>query len=380
MNIFVLGREKELCLTELEASTGDIRLINDEIAESKNEISIDKLGGSIKTGEIIYSGVSNLAKLQSCIIEHIAKSDFKSKFSFGLSYYGKTKINLGPIGIKIKKELKNSGLKPRLVIAKEDNKLNAASVKHNKLIEKGFEFIIIQNNSSMDIAVCTGVQDIDSYSKRDYDKPCRDRKVGMLPPKLSQIMINLTRPKPSTLIVDPFCGSGGLLIEASLMGYESEGSDISEEMITCSKKNVEWFNDNFKRTRAIKINSAKDATQLKYPKQSYNIATEGFLGTNFLSKPTKQLVTEQLPELKKLYLDFFKNLLNQETMPNSICICFPFWKFQDGTLQLNLIDEISNLGYTISEFKSVRQGILSYHREGQFTGRQIVVFKPNKEK
>jgi hypothetical protein len=129
----------------------------------------------------------------------------------------------------------------------------------------------------------------------------------------------------------------------------------------------------------VEILKSNDATKLKYPKEKYSVVTEGFLGINFLSKPTKQLIDEQISNLKNIYVEFFKNLLLQERLPDVVCICVPFWRLNEQTIRLNLIDEIANLGYTIVEFKSARQSTLNYYREGQFTGRQIVVFKPNKE-
>jgi tRNA G10 N-methylase Trm11 len=57
------------------------------------------------------------------------------------------------------------------------------------------------------------VQNIDEYSKRDYSKD-RDMQIGMLPPKLSQMMINLSGGKT---IYDPFVGLGTVLIESLYM-------------------------------------------------------------------------------------------------------------------------------------------------------------------
>jgi tRNA G10 N-methylase Trm11 len=379
MQIFVLGRERYLCLAELIAKYGDAKLISDEIAlvDTKTQADISKLGGSIKVANLIKQSIRGLKDIEHIIAEEIVKENPSSKFNFGLSYYGSGKLNLSAIGVRIKKSLQKQQIKPRLVLPNNGTELNAASIKHNKLTTKGAEFIIIQASNGLALARTTGYQDIDSYSKRDYEKPCRDRKVGMLPPKLSQIMINFSEPEPDDTIVDPFCGSGGLLMEASLMGYKSAGSDLSEEMIQCSKTNSEWFAENFKDSKPIQIEEAQDATIKKYNYDSYSVVTEGFLGQNFLSRPTKHLIKEQLPALKGLYLKFFNNLLEQSTQPNSICVCMPFWKFNDETVELNLIDEITNLGYTISKFKSVRQSDLYYYREGQFTGRQIIVFRIN---
>ena len=50
----------------------------------------------------------------------------------------------------------------------------------------------------------------------------RDRSmtVGMMPPKIAQIMINLgTKGHKNVIIWDPFCGLGTTLIEALNAGY-----------------------------------------------------------------------------------------------------------------------------------------------------------------
>ena len=377
MQILILGREKLLCRAEAIAVFGSAKLLNDDVVKLPDDAKVDinMLGGAIKSGRVIKQNINkNPISLQTEISNFILSQNPEGKFSFGISYYGKYKMAMAPIGIKLKRSLQQAGLKPRYVQAKADSPLNAASVKYNKLIDKGFEIIVIDSGPSLAIAITTGVQDIDSYSKRDYDKPCRDRKVGMLPPKLSQIMINLSQPKPEDIIVDPFCGSGGLLIEAALMGFKSQGSDLAEEMVDCSKANINWLSEHYDVLFAPDILAPSDATKRTYPIKGYNIVSEGYLGRNFLSKPTKQLVDEQIGELRKLYLNFFSNLKNQALRPTKVVVTMPFWVFDDQLVELNIIDEIIKLGYTKSEFESVRHNNLLYHREGQYTGRQILVF------
>jgi|GEM_PF-3821139 len=68
----------------------------------------------------------------------------------------------------------------------------------------------------------------------------RDMGVGMLPPKLAQIMLNLSDSNGS--VYDPFCGLGTILIESANMGYsEIFGSDISREMVNVTKKSIADF-------------------------------------------------------------------------------------------------------------------------------------------
>lgn len=52
-----------------------------------------------------------------------------------------------------------------------------------------------------------------------------------LHPRRAAGLVNMARAPPGGRIYDPFCGTGGLLLEAAIMGYEAWGSDLDEVMI-----------------------------------------------------------------------------------------------------------------------------------------------------
>ncbi len=60
-------------------------------------------------------------------------------------------------------------------------------------------------------------------------------------PRFARALINLARLKRGNKIMDPFCGTGSILVEAGLMGMRVYGSDIDERMIFASKKNISKF-------------------------------------------------------------------------------------------------------------------------------------------
>jgi len=62
-----------------------------------------------------------------------------------------------------------------------------------------------------------------------------------MPPKLARCMVNLAKPKPGDLILDPFCGTGSILIEAALIGCRILGMDIQKRMAHGSLKNFKHF-------------------------------------------------------------------------------------------------------------------------------------------
>jgi tRNA (guanine10-N2)-dimethyltransferase len=74
--------------------------------------------------------------------------------------------------------------------------------------------------------------------------------------------------------LDPFCGTGGILIEAGLMGLKIKGSDIDQRMVEGCRKNLESLNlkGEIKRGDALKQGSMRvDAivTDPPYARSSY---------------------------------------------------------------------------------------------------------------
>jgi tRNA (guanine10-N2)-dimethyltransferase len=62
-----------------------------------------------------------------------------------------------------------------------------------------------------------------------------------LHPKLARALVNLTRVKKGETILDPFCGTGGILLEAGLVGCNPIGGDIDPRMIDGTVQNLKHY-------------------------------------------------------------------------------------------------------------------------------------------
>jgi tRNA (guanine10-N2)-dimethyltransferase len=62
---------------------------------------------------------------------------------------------------------------------------------------------------------------------------------GSMSPKLARCMVNLTRIHQGETVLDPFCGTGGILIEAGIIGAKVIGTDIDYKMVKGTKENLE---------------------------------------------------------------------------------------------------------------------------------------------
>ena len=75
------------------------------------------------------------------------------------------------------------------------------------------------------------------------------RKVGERPffspislhPKYARALINLTGAKRGSTVLDPFCGTGGIVIEAAEMGMKAIASDFDEEMVIGCQENMDFY-------------------------------------------------------------------------------------------------------------------------------------------
>lgn len=59
--------------------------------------------------------------------------------------------------------------------------------------------------------------------------------------KLARCMVNLAQPKKGDLVIDPFCGTASMLIEAGLIGCRVMGLDVRKHMIDGSLRNLSHY-------------------------------------------------------------------------------------------------------------------------------------------
>ena len=61
---------------------------------------------------------------------------------------------------------------------------------------------------------------------------------GSMDPLLARALVNVAGARPGATVLDPMCGTGGLLIEAALVGAEPVGIDAQRKMIRGTRENL----------------------------------------------------------------------------------------------------------------------------------------------
>ena len=421
---FVLGRVFTLSLAELfsyfQIRGIDISIIDASpevlIVEVENQLDTQKiqreLGGVVKILRIIdhlpkrETDSVNFA-LQNYFKPSKLKTDFlknyKGKIQFGVSVYlldSEVKAFGEPkrLGMYIKRAMQDSGSSIRLVLP-EFNSLALASVvvTKNLLLDKGAEICIIAGLKDVYVAKTLVVQDFEDYGRRDYQRPVRDDKQGMIPPKVAQIMLNFAETKQGETMLDPFCGIGTMIQEGVLLGYRMLGSDLNPGAVAGSEKNLEWFRNRYKISPGkfhVEVSDAKEVSNLVENLKKIGafqtisgVVTEGYLGPMYTKYPNQPEIDKNFKELQELYIASFQDWLKFLPTKSKVVICFPSYKHKQGYTGFPTLDFITKLGYnhvdlmpsiladSMPFLRLTDRKTAIYDRKDQIVAREIVIFE-----
>ena len=406
-SLLILGRQPALGVAELESLYGadKLRPVGDKTVIVDVDpclLAFDRLGGSVKFCKILTTHETTdwhqIEKFLLQVSPGHSERMLAGKMQLGLSVIGLDVPlkQLEATGLKLKKIVRKTGRSVRLIPNKAPE-LNSAQVLHNHLTgPTGWELIFIKDGSQTIIAQTVKVQDIESYTKRDRGRPKRDARVGMLPPKLAQIIINLAagpipaqtlqsicdipagEPIPTPIldqkVLDPFCGTGVILQEAMLMGYGVYGTDLEPRMVEYTLENARWLTSNFPATGTDSRFETADATNYSWPHEFDLVASETYLGRPFTAPPSAEVLSQTAAECQLIIKKFLLNIHGRLKPGQRLCLAVPAWQTKPGQFKhLPLVDQISDLGYNRISFEHARDDNLIYARPEQIVARQLLV-------
>ncbi|MEI6237752.1 MAG: methyltransferase domain-containing protein [Candidatus Saccharibacteria bacterium] len=381
-SIIILGRQPKLGLAELESiyTAKMVSLINDEVALidiDSNNVNFDRLGGAIKLASLIET--TEISKIEQ-VLRNLVKTmtlPLSGKITLGISAYG-LKVSSGrlnALALSLKKILRSRDLSIR-VIPNREIYLNSAQVLHNKLAtEHGIELLLVANKDKLFIGRTINVQNITDYTERDRGRPKRDSYVGMLPPKLAQIIINLASSgidSSNLRLLDPFCGTGVILQEALLMGFNIYGTDIEPRMVDYSRTNIDWLESGIANIELDATIEKADACIFRWQQPINLVASESFLGQPLKTLPPDADLAKMIHNINFLHKKFFKNISTQLEHGTRLCLAVPAWYKNGKFVHLPLLDQLSELGYNRVAFEHAGQEELIYHRPDQIVARELV--------
>lgn len=375
--LFALGNTPLLSLAELSSVYPFFSLtqINENwvVAECNDEARFNPeralrvLGGIVKLAQVVavYDLAEDLELIKNQVLAQFKALAGEKKLLFNFSQ----STDLIDLSLsEIKNFLKAEKISSRYLEAKKQG-VGAAVWQHQ---DHFVELLLVKGQEKIYLAQTLAMQDIDDWSKKDRAKPYYDRKKGMLPPKVARMMVNLALAdkefshKPRLL--DPFCGSGTILMEAALRGCLVYGSDLDYQAVLGSIKNLDWLSQEYNLKKSYEF-IRRDVTALRetdFPDKIDLVVTEPFLGKQ---TPSPKEVRNIFRGLEKLYLGAFSSLKKVLAKEARVVIIFPRTEISGKIYNLsNLIDKLKTKGYTCQVSPIV------YARKGATIQREIYIF------
>ena len=121
-------------------------------------------------------------------------------------------------------------------------------------------------------------------NKRPFFRPVS------LEPRLARSAVNIAAGTRDGVVVDPMCGTGGILIEAALSGRETLGIDFDPVMVDGCQQNIDWAEVDAKVVRG-------DATRYKLPENVAAVVVDPPYGRN--SPSDEKLIEDMLANVRK---------------------------------------------------------------------------------
>lgn len=199
------------------------------------------------------------------------------------------------------------------------------------------ELFIVKDNVYCGLLIFENNEDFESRKAhlRPFPHP------SSLHPKLARALVNISGIDEKESLLDPFCGTGGFLIEAGLIGIKVVGYDISKNMAEGCKENLKYFKiKNYKiiNENALNIKNKYDyvVTDLPYGLNS-NVYLQHYKDSLKNKKSNKiNLKTNkknQIRNIEQFYFQFLKKL--KKILKKKAVVIFPSYVNYKKLLKLS---------------------------------------------
>ena len=318
---------------------------------------LEKTGSIIKFGNLEFKvGVSekkelndNLVKIiDDIFVKYLSKRQRQLKLSLNIRTDDETqKSELSKEMRKIIRNISQEKRFPVKVLPTKKIAYELTPFDYNKenLPSRGIELNLFVIKSKIYFGPTRWVTNPFKDIKQDEERPVRFFTHGTSI-KLSRTLVTLANIPFDGIMLDPFCGTGTILIEGLKQGLKVIGVDKDQKCVRSSKTNLHHFSEKYpsrekmKEKWRIHLQDSRKLTDA-VKKKVDGVVTEPFLGpffkrlpqieeAHFIMKNLERLYTRVLAECKSLLKDGarilfiipeYKYPLKRSVYPNIKSIC-----------------------------------------------------------
>lgn len=313
---FILGRNPELSRSEIIEYLKTRERKFKEIYFEENILILDvpkgerfdiqEFGGTMWLGEIIFKGD------EEELMKYLNNNEIIPEDKFTYSVFGNCNNEILTNSFKEKKK--------KAMLKHGNKKIKFQSKEKADVPNANFYLILLKYNNLVYLGTTTQKYVNSDVKYRDMNKPERRESLA-ISPRLSKILINLSGAKRGILLLDPFCGVGGILQEALIKNIKCYGIDKDKKAIINAEKNLKWIKSNYKINVDYKLehNSSTKTPDLQFGA----IATETPLGKLVKKKLSDNEAKQIIYNFESIIIPVLSRLRKVKKDNAKIAITFP---------------------------------------------------------
>lgn len=262
--------------------------------------------------------------------------------------------------------------------------------KYGLLHPPNAEILAAFTSTKLYLAKSIAVYDSMLQQFRDDSRPFISSEISTSP-KVCRTLLTLAGARPGDTVLDPFCGTGTVLMEAALLGMKCIGLDLDGNAVEGTQANLKWLGRELGSHIDFKVvkGDARDSNNI-IKDQIDAIAFEPHLGPVYKSKPERDEALEVLNSLTDLYRDTLKALTQILRPDGRIAMTIPVIRTLSGDVSIDFDQMLKGTGLQYYRFlperviigrpemeRSVRinpnRGALPERKRGQIVQRMVLM-------
>ena len=337
------------------------------------------LGGSFKIGEVYCSGKSVTA-----ITKQLGDSKLlgwlPEKIRWAISYYSipDDDESISNFDGVIAEMIKKGGASKAKRVSPDISDNDIIEISSKKIEDDLFDIILAHDGNEYYLGHTVRVIKSTEFYDRDLKRPFQDSTIS-IPPRIARILVNLVSLPKHTVLLDPFCGTGTILMEALALGLDVVGVDLKKIHISGTRENLRWFarRMNSGRTdfeRRVKVGDAR-LLQGFDDNSIDGIATEPILISKLKKFPEESDAWTMLKKSERTYSQSLQ-AMNRILKPGgSISIVTPYIRTKKRMASFDFSRIVDEVGLEVNrEFRS-RFPLFARHSKEQKVIRGIWLLK-----
>jgi tRNA G10 N-methylase Trm11 len=222
--------------------------------------------------------------------------------------------------------IREAGLKKVRLLRPEGNELLSERV----LTREALDVVAFPYHGGFALGPTTWVPDAAAMRQRGTHKPSPHSNIS-LSPRLARTLVNLTGLKPGQTLLDPFCGSGAILIEAYAKSLRCLGVDSRASRVQEARENMRWsIGGVTDRGYDIRKGDARDLPRMLRGTKVDAVVTEPLLLPQLHARPKTATAREMIGESAGVYNDALASMAESIHSEGRIVVVVPVIQTMEG--------------------------------------------------